>query len=195
MREHASWWNKASNSRATPASDYANVKVCSSPTYACLWCLQVRLSWLVQALQLCQLCCLVLAANTCTPDTVLDAAAARLLQLMTSSTAWCAPEHANSHSNGTSTGVSCQQAAAAGLLDGIRSQPMPLLLAARRCVQQHKRLLQQRQQHSSPPPRSLDEASMTASGACLQLTRVVHTRCGSVQTARSFCSCCAILHH
>jgi hypothetical protein len=136
----------------------------------------VRLSWLVQAVQLCQLCCLTVASNSLS-DVVLDAAAARLLELLASPTAWGLPaastsNHSTSGNQGSCNGSQAADAAgrcsaeqtpaaagmAAALLDRLKAQPMPLLLAARRCV--HLRLSQQQPQQQSPST----AASMTATG-------------------------------
>lgn len=135
--------------------------------------------WLVQAMQLCQLCCLIAAASSAAPDCVLDAAAARLLQIMTTPAAWglspelrpnscsssssaatlavngvCSPQCMQSPPKACSDGSQAEDsvaagAAAAALLAALRSQPLPLLLATSRCCRQHWQLGQKLQQQQS----------------------------------------------
>jgi len=121
--------------------------------------LQVRVSWLVQAVQLCQLCCIAVASNSAAPDAVLDAAAARCLQLLTTPSAWGQSEGSPSKDRAGTADCTCSQSAAhegnlqaeaaamaSSLLAALEAQPLPLLMAARRCTQQHRLLSQQQQQ-------------------------------------------------
>lgn len=140
--------------------------------------LQVRLSWLVQAVQLCQLCCIAVASNSAAPDAVLDAAAARCLQLLTMPSAWGQSEGSPVKDKAGTAGCTGSQSAAlednsqaeaaamaSSLLAALEAQPLPLLMAARRCTQQHILLSQQQQQpQQQAAAGGVNGITMTATG-------------------------------
>jgi hypothetical protein len=149
-------------------------------------CLHVLVlqGWLLQAVRLCQLCCLVLCAGPAASDPVVDAAAARLLQLLTCADYWGRGDKSSSSSGAapapssdgspaaqstSSAGDGQASAAAAAVLSGLCQQPLPLLQAARRLVLSSSAL--QAQQHAaadspaSPAAGMLQVSIMTSAGA------------------------------
>ncbi|KAF6266492.1 hypothetical protein COO60DRAFT_942 [Scenedesmus sp. NREL 46B-D3] len=158
-------------------------------------------AWLLQAVRMCQLCCLLLCAGPAASDPVVDAAAARLLQLLTCADSWGGGDN-NSSSSGaavrardgsravqSSSGSDRGQAtadAAAAVLSGLCQQPLPLLQAARRLVQSSSALQAQQQAAAgSPasPAAGMLQASMVVTaalqrvlGVCLVLLEAAGTR-------------------
>jgi hypothetical protein len=117
------------------------VTVLSCLSVVMLMMLQARMLWLVQAVQLCQLCCLATAVSSAAPDCVLDAAAARLLQIMTTPAAWgLSPQlGANSSTSSSSAGnvgaygmcsPQCTQSSVQACSDGSHSEGCATTAAA-----------------------------------------------------------------
>jgi hypothetical protein len=136
----------ASSSSSGDGSAAANT--CSSGTsYVTEACSPDSAAWKMQAVQLCQLCCLVLATaphssssssnnnssnnNSGTTDPVTDAAAVRVLQLLTSTDNWGNSTHA-------------AEEAAVSVLSGLAARPQPLLRSVRRLVAECVKLQAQR---------------------------------------------------
>jgi hypothetical protein len=142
----------------------------------CIICLCMLQPSLQQASRVCQLCCLVLAAGPgASSDPVVDAAAARLLQLLTCADAWCKHDKTSSSSGSasgsraegpvqSSDGSQGQPAAdaAAAVLSSLCQQPLPLLQAARRLVQCSSSAVQAAAESSAGPAGGLLQARMVS---------------------------------
>lgn len=137
--------------------------------------------WQLQAVRLCQLCCLVLAAEPGAADQVVDAAATRLLQLLTCSSYWgkadrssnaCPPAAIGTADPGNSSSQCSAADAAAAVLSGLCAQPLPLLQAVRRLVCS-TRLAQQQAEgggDSPAPSGALQAGAVVATGRMLGWT-------------------------
>jgi cobalamin biosynthesis Mg chelatase CobN len=190
------------------------------PGLTCILCCcsacVVLQAWLLQAVRLCQLCCLVLCAGPAESDPVVDAAAARLLQLMTCADYWGrrdksssstgaapAPSSEGSPSvrstSSAGDGQASAAAAAATVLSGLCQQPLPLLQAARRLVLSSTLQAQQQAAADSPasPAAGMLQASMvTTAGALaaglsnwiLVAAWCVHCCAGSVVGLEDMCA-------
>jgi hypothetical protein len=135
---------------------HAGVAIRCLKTFACP-VQEQQSTWLPQAVQLCQLCCLGVAPPSAESDPVLDAAATRLLQLMTSQQYWAPHQDGNDVERGSRNSSS-----AAAVLHGIMVQPMPLLQATRRMVTNGSVA----GQPQAAAAAQLTPAAVTASGGC-----------------------------